>query len=196
VAGGVLALFSAFPANTFAERTADRPTPLTSDTAAVLGFVLEKAILFGILGAIAALAVGVLSHRSRDPVVSCLIGLGAGATAGVAYAAAYAGLKLHGSGSPGSSTAVGMIAAGALLGWAFGGERRGSRVEAASAGLAGGLLAAGVVGLAHASLDNESGHPLLTGLCIAIIVCAAGLVGLRTPQLLRPARTAPQAINH
>ena len=195
VAGGLLAVVSAFPANTFAERTADRPTPLTSDTAAVLGFVLEKAILFGILGAIAALAVGLLSHRSRDPVVSFLIGLGAGAMAGVAYAAAYAGLKLHGNGSAGSSTAVGMIAAGALLGWAFGSERRGSRVEAACAGLAGGLLAAGVVGLAHASLDNESGHPLLTGLCIAIIVSAAGFVGLRTSQMLTPARTAPQAMN-
>jgi hypothetical protein len=196
LAGGLLAVVTAFPANSFAQATADRPKPLATATAAVLGFVLEKAILFAIVGAVAALAVGLLSRRSRDPVVSCLIGLGAGALAGAAYAGAYAGLALKGNGSPGSSTAVGMIAAGLFLGWAFGSERRGSRVEAACAGLAGGLLAAGLVGIAHNSLDNESGHPFLTGLCIAVIVCAAGFVGLRTPQLLTVARTAPQAMNH
>ena len=77
-------------------------------------------------GALAALAVGFLSRRSREPVVSFLLGLGAGVVAGAVYAGAYAGLTFSSAeGTDTASTAVGMIAAGAFLGWAFGAERAG-----------------------------------------------------------------------
>ena len=96
-----------------------------------------------------------------------------------------------------------MIAAGAFLGWAFGAERAGARLEASCAGLAGGLLAGGVVGLLHDSLTTAAGHRLLAGLCIAIIVATAGFVGLRIPrdstapaaELLTRARAAPPAMH-
>ena len=69
----------------------------------VRDFVLEKAIFFGIAGALAALAVGFLSRRSREPIVSFLLGLGAGIVAGAVYAGAYAGLTL--SSAEGTDTA-------------------------------------------------------------------------------------------
>ena len=170
----------------------------------VRDFVLEKAIFFGIAGALAALAVGFLSRRSREPIVSFLLGLGAGIVAGAVYAGAYAGLTLSSAeGTDTASTAVGMIAAGAFLGWAFGAERAGARLEASCAGLAGGLLAGGVVGLLHDSLTTAAGHRLLAGLCVAIIVATAGFVGLRIPrdstapaaELLTRARAAPPAMH-
>jgi hypothetical protein len=147
--------------------------------------------------------VGFLSRRSREPVVSFLLGLGAGVVAGAVYAGAYAGLTFSAEGTDTASTAVGMIAAGAFLGWAFAAERAGARMEASCAGLAGGLLAAGVVGLLHESLTTASGHRLLSGLCIAVIVAAAGFVGLRIPrastapaaELLTRAQAAPPAMH-
>jgi TIR domain len=203
-AAAAVALLAAFPADLLAHNLVDR-APLDRDSlVTVRDFILEKAIFFGILGALAALAVGFLSRRSREPIVSTLLGLGAGIVAGAAYAGAYAGLTLSSAeGTDTASTAVGMIAAGAFLGWAFGAERAGARLEASCAGLAGGLLAGGVVGALHESLTTAAGHRLLAGLCVALIVTTAGFVGLRLPrdstapaaELLTRARAAPPAMH-
>jgi hypothetical protein len=203
LAAAAVALLAAFPADLIAHNAVDRAPLDRDDLITVRDFVLEKAIFFGIVGALAALAVGFLSRRSREPLVSCLLGLGAGAVGGAVYAGAYAGLTLSAEGSDTSSTAVGMIAAGAFLGWAFGAERSGSRLEASCAGLAGGLLAGGLVGLLHESLTTAAGHRLLSGLCVAVIVATAGFVGLRLPrtstapaaELLTRARAAPPAMH-
>jgi len=204
LAAAVVALLTAFPADLLARNLVDR-APLDRDQLlTVRDFVLEKAIFFGIVGGLAALAVGFLSRRSREPIVSFLLGLGAGIVAGAVYAGAYAGLTLSSAeGTDTASTAVGMIAAGGFLGWAFAAERSGSRMEAACAGLAGGLLAGGVVGLLHDSLTGTGGHRLLSGLCVAVIVATAGFVGLRIPrestapaaELLTRARPAPPAMH-
>jgi hypothetical protein len=204
LAAAAVALLTAFPADLLARNTVDRAPLNRDDLVTVRDFVLEKAIFFGIVGALAALAVGFLSRRSREPVVSFLLGLGAGILAGAVYAGAYAGLTLSAAeGTDTASTAVGMIAAGAFLGWAFGAERSGSRLEASCAGLAGGLIAGGVVGLLHDSLTTTGGHRLLSGLCVAAIVATAGFVGLRIPrestapaaELLTRARAAPPAMH-
>jgi TIR domain len=189
LAAAAVALLTAFPADLIAHNLINRAPLDRDELQTVRDFVLEKAIFFGIVGALAALAVGFLSRRSREPLVSFLLGLGAGVVAGAVYAGAYAGLTLSAEGSDTSSTAVGMIAAGAFLGWAFGAERSGSRLEASCAGLAGGLLAGGVVGLLHESLTTAAGHRLLSGLSVAVIVATAGFVGLRAPRL----STAPAA---
>jgi hypothetical protein len=202
LAAAAVALLTAFPADLVARNLVDRAPLNRDDLQTIRDFVLEKAIFFGIVGALAALAVGFLSRRSREPVVSFLLGLGAGVVAGAVYAGAYAGLTFSAEGTDTASTAVGMIAAGAFLGWAFGAERAGARLEAACAGLAGGLIAGGVVGLLHESLTTAAGHRLLAGLCIAVIVAAAGFVGLRVPrastapaaELLTHARAAPPAM--
>jgi TIR domain-containing protein len=203
LAAAAVALLTAFPADLIARNAVNRSPLDRNDLLTVRDFVLEKAIFFGIVGALAALAVGFLSRRSREPLVSCLLGLGAGAVAGAVYAGSYAGLTLSAEGSDTSSTAVGFIAAGAFLGWAFGAERSGSRLEASCAGLAGGLLAGGLVGLLHDSLTTAAGHRLLSGLCVAMIVATAGFVGLRIPrastapaaELLTRARAAPPAMH-
>jgi hypothetical protein len=204
LAAAALALLTAFPADLIAHGLVNRAPLDRHDLQTVRDFILEKAIFFGIAGALAALTVGFLSRRAREPFVSCLLGLGAGVVAGAAYAGAYAGLTFSSAeGSDTSSTAVGMIAAGAFLGWAFGAERAGSRLEASCAGLAGGLLAGGAVGLLHESLTTAAGHRLLSGLCVAVIVGAAGFVGLRVPrastapvaELLTHARAAPPAMH-
>jgi hypothetical protein len=203
-AAAAMALLTAFPADLLAHNLVDR-APLDRDSlVTVRDFILEKAIFFGIVGAVAGLAVGFLSRRSREPIVSTLLGLGAGIVAGAVYAGAYAGLSLSSAeGTDTASTAVGMIAAGAFLGWAFGAERSGARLEASCAGLAGGLLAGGVVGALHDSLTTAAGHRLLAGLCVALIVATAGFVGLRVPrdstapaaELLTRARAAPPAMH-
>jgi hypothetical protein len=204
LAAAAVALLTAFPADLLAHSLVDRARLDRDNLVTVRDFVLEKAIFFGIAGALAALAVGFLSRRSREPIVSFLLGLGAGIVAGAVYAGAYAGLTLSSAeGTDTASTAVGMIAAGAFLGWAFGAERAGARLEASCAGLAGGLLAGGVVGLLHDSLTGTGGHRLLSGLCVAIIVATAGFVGLRIPrastapaaELLTRARAAPPAMH-
>ncbi|MGZ4279539.1 MAG: toll/interleukin-1 receptor domain-containing protein [Solirubrobacteraceae bacterium] len=204
LAAATVALLTAFPADLLAGNLVNR-APLDRDNlVTVRDFILEKAIFFGIAGMLAALAVGFLSRRSREPIVSCLLGLGAGIVGGAVYAGAYAGLSLSSAeGTDTASTAVGMIAAGAFLGWAFGAERPGARLEASCAGLAGGLLAGGAVGLLHDSLTTAAGHRLLSGLCVAIIVATAGFVGLRIPrdstapaaELLTRARAAPPAVH-
>jgi TIR domain-containing protein len=203
-AAAAVALLTALPADLLARNLVNR-APLDRDNLiTVRDFVLEKAIFFGIAGALAALAVGFLSRRSREPIVSTLLGLGAGIVAGAVYAGAYAGLTLSSAeGTDTASTAVGMIAAGAFLGWAFGAERAGARLEASCAGLAGGLLAGGVVGVLHDSLTTAPEHRLLAGLCVAIIVATAGFVGLRVPRdstapaadLLTRTRAAPPAMH-
>ena len=203
-AAAAVALLTAFPADLLARNLVNR-APLDRDNLiTVRDFILEKAIFFGIAGALAALAVGFLSRRSREPIVSSLLGLGAGIVAGAVYAGAYAGLTLSSAeGTDTASTAVGMIAAGAFLGWAFGAERAGARLEASCAGLAGGLLAGGVVGVLHDSLTTAPEHRLLAGLCVAIIVATAGFVGLRIPRdstapaadLLTRTRAAPPAMH-
>jgi hypothetical protein len=204
LAAAAVALLTAFPADLIARNLVDRAPLDRDDLLTVRDFVLEKAIFFGIVGALAALAVGFLSRRSREPIVSTLLGLGAGIIAGAVYAGAYAGLTLSSAeGTDTASTAVGMIAAGAFLGWAFAAERAGSRMEASCAGLAGGLIAGGVVGLLHDSLTTQGGHRLLSGLCVAVIVATAGFVGLRIPrestapaaELLTRARAAPPAMH-
>jgi TIR domain len=204
LAAAAVALLTAFPADLIAHNWVDRAALDRDDLVTVRDFVLEKAIFFGIVGALAALAVGFLSRRSREPVVSTLLGLGAGVIAGAVYAGAYAGLTLSSAeGTDTASTAVGMIAAGAFLGWAFAAERSGSRMEASCAGLAGGLIAGGIVGLLHDSLTTQGGHRLLSGLCVAVIVLTAGFVGLRIPrestapaaELLTRARAAPPAMH-
>jgi MFS family permease len=204
LAAAAVALLTAFPADLIARNLVDRAPLDRDDLLTVRDFVLEKAIFFGIVGALAALAVGFLSRRSREPIVSTLLGLGAGIVAGAVYAGAYAGLTLSSAeGTDTASTAVGMIAAGGFLGWAFAAERAGSRMEASCAGLAGGLIAGGVVGLLHDSLTTQGGHRLLSGLCVAVIVATAGFVGLRIPrestapaaELLTRARAAPPAMH-
>jgi TIR domain len=204
LAAAAVALLTAFPADLLARNMVDRAPLDRDDLITVRDFVLEKAIFFGIVGALAALAVGFLSRRSREPVVSTLLGLGAGIVAGAVYAGAYAGLTLSSAeGTDTASTAVGMIAAGAFLGWAFAAERSGSRMEASCAGLAGGLIAGGIVSLLHDSLTTQGGHRLLSGLCVAVIIATAGFVGLRVPrqstapaaELLTRARTAPPAMH-
>jgi MFS family permease len=204
LAAAVVALLTAFPADLLARNLVDRAPLDRDELLTVRDFVLENAIFFGIVGGLAALAVGFLSRRSREPIVSFLLGLGAGIVAGAVYAGAYAGLTLSSAeGTDTASTAVGMIAAGGFLGWAFAAERSGSRMEAACAGLAGGLLAGGVVGLLHDSLTGTGGHRLLAGLCVAVIVATAGFVGLRIPrestapaaELLTRARPAPPAMH-
>jgi hypothetical protein len=204
LAAAAVALLTAFPADLIARNLVDRASLDRDDLVTVRDFVLEKAIFFGIVGALAALAVGFLSRRSREPVVSTVLGLGAGIIAGAVYAGAYAGLTLSSAeGTDTASTAVGMIAAGAFLGWAFAAERSGSRMEASCAGLAGGLIAGGIVGLLHESLTTQGGHRLLAGLCVAVIVAVAGFVGLRVPrestapaaELLTRARAAPPAMH-
>jgi TIR domain-containing protein len=203
-AAAAVALLTAFPADLLARNLVDRAPLDRDDLVTVRDFILENAIFFGIVGALAALAVGFLSRRSREPIVSTLLGLGAGIVAGAVYAGAYAGLTLSSAeGTDTASTAVGMIAAGAFLGWAFGAERPGARLEASCAGLAGGLLAGGVVGVLHDSLTTAAEHRLLAGLCVAIIVTTAGFVGLRVPrdstapaaELLTRARAAPPAMH-
>ena len=203
-AAAAVALLAAFPADLLARNLLNRAPLDRNDLVTVRDFILEKAIFFGIAGALAALTVGFLSRRSREPIVSGLLGLGAGIVAGAVYAGAYAGLSLSSAeGTDTASTAVGMIAAGAFLGWAFGAERAGARLEASCAGLAGGLLAGGVVGVLHDSLTTTAGHRLLSGLCVAIIVATAGFVGLRIPrdstapgaELLTRARAAPPAMH-
>jgi hypothetical protein len=203
-AAAAMALLTAFPADLLARNLVDRAPLDRDDLVTVRDFILQKAIFFGIAGAVAGLAVGFLSRRSREPIVSTLLGLGAGIVAGAVYAGAYAGLTLSSAeGTDTASTAVGMIAAGAFLGWAFGAERSGARLEASCAGLAGGLLAGGVVGALHDSLTTAAGHRLLAGLCVALIVATAGFVGLRVPrdstapaaELLTRARAAPPAIH-
>ena len=203
-AAAAVALLAAFPADLLAHNVVDR-APLDRDNlVTVRDFILEKAIFFAIVGALAALTVGFLSRRSREPIVSTLLGLGAGIVAGAVYAGAYAGLTLSSAeGTDTASTAVGMIAAGAFLGWAFGAERAGARLEASCAGLAGGLLAGGVVGALHESLTTAPEHRLLAGLCVALIVITSGFVGLRLPrdstapaaELLTRARAAPPAMH-
>ena len=203
-AAAAVALLAAFPADLLAHNVVDR-APLDRDNLiTVRDFILEKAIFFAIVGALAALTVGFLSRRSREPIVSTLLGLGAGIVAGAVYAGAYAGLTLSSAeGTDTASTAVGMIAAGAFLGWAFGAERAGARLEASCAGLAGGLLAGGVVGALHESLTTAPEHRLLAGLCVALIVITSGFVGLRLPrdstapaaELLTRARAAPPAMH-
>ena len=203
-AAAAVALLAAFPADLLARNLLNRAPLDRNDLVTVRDFILEKAIFFGVAGALAALTVGFLSRRSREPIVSGLLGLGAGIVAGAVYAGAYAGLSLSSAeGTDTASTAVGMIAAGAFLGWAFGAERAGARLEASCAGLAGGLLAGGVVGVLHDSLTTTAGHRLLSGLCVAIIVATAGFVGLRIPrdstapgaELLTRARAAPPAMH-
>jgi hypothetical protein len=203
-AAAAVALLAAFPADLLARNLLNRAPLDRNDLVTVRDFILEKAIFFGVAGALAALTVGFLSRRSREPIVSGLLGLGAGIVAGAVYAGAYAGLSLSSAeGTDTASTAVGMIAAGAFLGWAFGAERPGARLEASCAGLAGGLLAGGVVGVLHDSLTTTAGHRLLSGLCVAIIVATAGFVGLRIPrdstapgaELLTRARAAPPAMH-
>jgi hypothetical protein len=204
LAAAAVALLTAFPADLIAHNMVDRAALDRDDLVTVRDFVLEKAIFFGIVGALAALAVGFLSRRSREPIVSTLLGLGAGIVAGAVYAGAYAGLTLSSAeGTDTASTAVGMIAAGGFLGWAFAAERAGSHMEASCAGLAGGLIAGGVVGLLHESLTTQGGHRLLSGLCVSVIVLTAGFVGLRIPrestapaaELLTRARAAPPAMH-
>jgi TIR domain len=204
LAAAAVALLTAYPADLLAHNLVNRAPLDRDDLVTVRDFILEKAIFFGIAGALAALAVGVLSRRSREPVISTLLGLGAGIVAGAVYAGAYAGLSLSSAeGTDTASTAVGMIAAGAFLGWAFGAERSGARLEASCAGLAGGLLAGGVVGVLHDSLTTAAGHRVLSGLCVAVIVATAGFVGLRIPrdstapaaELLTRARAAPPAMH-
>ena len=125
LAAAAVALLTAFPADLIARNLVDRAPLDRDDLQTIRDFVLEKAIFFGIAGALAALAVGFLSRRSREPLVSFLLGLGAGVVAGAVYAGAYAGLTFSAEGTDTASTAVGMIAAGAFLGWAFGAERAG-----------------------------------------------------------------------
>lgn len=200
LAGAAAALVSAIPADLIARGTVHRGR-LVNDFNAVSDFVLEKVIVFGIVGALAALVVGMLSRRSREPLVSCVLGMGAGIVAGAVYAGAYAGGHLGAATTTASSTAIGMVAAGAFLGWAFAADRAGSRAEASCGGLTGGLLAAAMVGLLHASLTGDGGHRVLTGIGVAMIVAVAGWVGLRVPraaigpELLTPVRAAPPAMN-
>jgi TIR domain len=194
------ALLTAFPADLIARNTVHRAPLSSDDLTTVSDFVLQKAIYFGIIGAIAALLVGLLSPRSRQPLVSCVLGLGAGILAGAIYAGAYAVTYLSADTSKSSSAAIGLIGAGGFLGWAFAGDRPGSRLEASCAGLAGGLIAAAMLGALHASYTTDGKQRLIQAVAVAIIVIVAGLVGLRSTRtagggLLTRARAAPPAMN-
>jgi hypothetical protein len=197
----VLALLTAFPADLIARNTVHRDPLSSDDISTISDFVLQKAIYFGIIGAVAALAVGLLSHRSRDPIVSFVLGLGAGILAGAVYAGAYAVTFLSADTSRSSSAAIGLIAAGGLLGWAFAADRRGSRLEASCAGLAGGLLAAAMLGALHSSDTTDGRQRLISAVAIAIIVAVAGFVGLRSQreapvaERVTRARAVPPAMN-
>jgi TIR domain-containing protein len=197
----VLALLTAFPADLIARNTVHRDPLDSNDISTISDFVLQKAIYFGIIGAIAALAIGLLSKRSRDPIVSLVLGLGAGILAGAAYAGAYAITFLSADTSRSSSAAIGLIAAGGLLGWAFAADRRGSRLEASCAGLAGGLLAAAMLGALHSSYTTDGRQRIISAVAIAVIVAVAGFVGLRgtrdvaVPERVTRARAVPPAMN-
>jgi hypothetical protein len=196
----VLALLTAFPADLIARSTVHRDPLNSDDISTISDFVLQKAIYFGIIGAVAALAVGLLSHRSRDPIISFVLGLGAGILAGAVYAGAYAVTFLSADTSKSSSAAIGLIGAGGLLGWAFAADRRGSRLEASCAGLAGGLLAAAIIGALHSTYTTDGRQRLISAVAIAVIVAVAGFVGLRSPreaapELVTRARAAPPAMN-
>jgi hypothetical protein len=200
VAAAAAALLTAFPADLIARNTVHRAPLSSDDLTTVSDFVLQKAIYFGIIGAIAALLVGLLSPRSRQPLVSCVLGLGAGILAGAIYAGAYAVTYLSADTSKSSSAAIGLIGAGGLLGWAFAADRPGSRLEASCAGLAGGLIAAAMLGALHASYTTDGKQRLIQAVAVAIIVVVAGLVGLRSTRpaggkLLTRARAAPPAMN-
>jgi hypothetical protein len=198
LAGAGAALVAAFPADLIARNSVHRQ-PLTSDDlSTVSDFALQKGIFYGIIAAVAALVVGLMSRRSRDPIVSLVLGLGAGILAGAVYAGAYALGYLSADTSKTSSAAIGLIAAGAFLGWAFAADRPGARLEASCAGLAGGLLAAALLGALHSSY--ASNQRVIQAVAVAIIVAVAAFVGLRLPrestgELLTPARAAPPAMN-
>ena len=199
-AAAAAALLTAFPADLIARNTVHRSPLDRDDLTTVSDFVLQKAIYFGIIGAIAALLVGLLSPRSRQPLVACVLGLGAGILAGAIYAGAYAATYLSADTSKSSSAAIGLIGAGGFLGWAFAADRPGSRLEASCAGLAGGLLAAAMIGALHASYTTDGKQRLIQAVAVAIIVIVAGLVGLRSTRtagggLLTRARAAPPAMN-
>jgi TIR domain len=200
MAAAAVALLSAFPADLIARNTVHRQPLSSNDLSTVSDFALQKAIYFGVIAALAALAVGLLSRRSRDPLISLVLGLGAGILAGLIYAGAYATSYLSAETSKSSSAAIGLIGAGAFLGWAFAADRPGSRLEASCAGLAGGLLAAAMIGALHASYTSDGRQRIISAVGIAIIVVVAGFVGLRTPravaaELIKPARAAPPAMN-
>ncbi|HEY7622063.1 MAG TPA: toll/interleukin-1 receptor domain-containing protein [Solirubrobacteraceae bacterium] len=195
------ALLTAFPADLIARNSVHRQPLSSDDLSTVSDFALQKGIFYGIIAAVAALVVGLLSRRSRDPIVSLVLGLGAGVLAGAVYAGAYSLGYLSADTSKTSSAAIGLIAAGAFLGWAFAADRPGSRLEASCAGLAGGLLAAALLGALHSSYTSSSGNQrVIQALAVAIIVAVATFVGLRLPressaELLTPARAAPPAMN-
>ncbi len=200
VAAAAAALLTAFPADLIARNSVHRSPLNRDDLTTVSDFVLQKAIYFGIIGAIAALLVGLLSQRSRQPLVSCVLGLGAGILAGAIYAGAYSVTYLSAETSKSSSAAIGLIGAGAFLGWAFAADRPGSRLEASCAGLAGGLLAAAMIGALHASYTSDGKQRVIQAVAVAIIVVVAGFVGLRSTravggELLTRARAAPPAMN-
>jgi hypothetical protein len=200
VAAAAAALLTAFPADLIARNTVHRAPLSSDDLTTVSDFVLQKAIYFGTIGAIAALLVGLLSPRSRQPLVSCVLGLGAGILAGAIYAGAYAVTYLSADTSKSSSAAIGLIGAGGLLGWAFAADRPGSRLEASCAGLAGGLIAAAMIGALHASYTTDGKQRVIQAVAVAIIVIVAGFVGLRSTRtagggLLTRARAAPPAMN-
>jgi TIR domain len=200
LAAAAVALLTAFPADLIARNTVHRDPLSSNDLSTVSDFVLQKAIYFGVIGGLAALVVGLLSRRSRDPLVSFVLGLGAGILAGAIYAGAYAVTYLSADTSKSSSAAIGLIGAGGLLGWAFAADRRGSRLEASCAGLAGGLLAAAMIGALHASYTTDGRQRVISAIGIAIIVAVSGFIGLRTPretstELITPARAAPPAMN-
>jgi hypothetical protein len=200
IAAAAVALLTAFPADLIARNTVHRQPLSSSDLSTVSDFALQKAIYFGAIGALAALVVGLLSPRSRDPIISFVLGLGGGILAGAIYAAAYAVTYLSADTSKTSSAAIGLIGAGGFLGWAFAAERPGSRLEAWCAGLAGGLLAAAMIGALHASYTSAGNQRVIQAVAVALIVTVAGFVGLRMPraatgELLTPARTAPPAMH-
>jgi hypothetical protein len=72
-------------------------------------------------------------------------------------------------------------------------------LEASCAGLAGGLLAAALLGALHPSYTTDGNQRLIQAFAVAIIVAVATFVGLRIPrasrEVLTPARTAPPAMN-
>jgi TIR domain-containing protein len=199
LAGAGAALLAAFPADLIARNTVHRRPLSSQDLTTVSDFALQKGVFYGIIAAIAALVVGLLSRRSRDPIVSLVLGLGAGILAGAVYAGAYALSFLSADTSKTSSAAIGLIGAGAFIGWAFAADRPGSRLEASCAGLAGGLLAAALLGALHASYTTQGNQRLIQAFAVAIIVAVATFVGLRIPrtsgEVLTPARAAPPAMN-
>ncbi len=199
LAGAGAALLAAFPADLIARNTVHRRPLSSDDLTTVSDFALQKGIYYGVIAAVAALVVGLLSRRSRDPIVSLVLGLGAGVLAGAVYSGAYALSFLSADTSRTSSAAIGLIGAGAFLGWAFAADRPGSRLEASCAGLAGGLLAAALLGALHSSYTTDGNQRLIQAFAVAIIVAVATFVGLRVPrtssEVLTPARAAPPAMN-